>query len=355
MLDSLDMITQPRATIMLNAPTLLVVNTYTVRDSRCNVRRRHFVILSDGHYIVRALLNVAINGNGSVLQFGDIITINHYNMVVAIDTCIMMINDFHVKHSNIDQPNGFPEWFSIDIDNVKDSKSVHSKDKVWFTPPINNQTDLLAEKDNGNSIIDNWVILPNGSIAGTAYRTTKEFNEAPLIHSKTDTHGVASYEYLPSIATNIALPFCCLTTLGLNPNSNFDSVKAFSNITTLSGSTYYLANKQDNTDMNRIVQSYHTSTSTPALNTHTMNSSSMLNIHTINSSIGFGHDMFLGMPQAQVERVFTASFLEKMVHNNQYVCIVQLCSLKENMIPNEDDIVYFFLPLFKAKNSLVLY
>ena len=139
MLDSLDMITQPRATIMLNAPTLLVVNTYTVQDSRCNVRRQHFVILSDGHYIVRALLNVSINGNGSVLQFGDIITINHYNMVVAIDTCIMMINDFYVKHSNINQPNGFPEWFSIDIDNVKDSKSVHSKDKVWFTPPINNQ------------------------------------------------------------------------------------------------------------------------------------------------------------------------------------------------------------------------
>ena len=94
MLDSLHMITQPRATIMLNEPTLLVVNTYTVRDNRCNVRKRRFVILSDGHYIVRALLNVSVNGNGSVLQFGDIITINHYNMVVAIDTCIMMINDY---------------------------------------------------------------------------------------------------------------------------------------------------------------------------------------------------------------------------------------------------------------------
>ena len=139
-LDSLQILAQPMATTTLNEPTLLVVNTYTVRDNWCNVRKRRFIILSDGHYIVRALLNVSINGNGSVLQFGDIITINHYNMVVAIDTCIMMINDFYVKHSNINQPNGFPEWFSINIDNIKDSKSVHSKDKVWFTYATHNWT-----------------------------------------------------------------------------------------------------------------------------------------------------------------------------------------------------------------------
>ena len=157
--------------------------------------------------------------------------------------------------------------------------------------------DSPVEKHNDNCIIDNWVILPNGCIAGTAYQTTKELNEAPLIHSKTDTHGVASYEYLPSIATNIALPLCCLTNLGLNPKSDFGLVKAFLNITTLSGSTYYLANKQDNIDMNRIIKYYQTS----ALSRN-------LNIHAINSSIGFGHDMFLGMPQAQVKRVFTATF-----------------------------------------------
>ena len=109
----------------------------------------------------------------------------------------------------------------------KIQKSVHSKDKVWFTLAINNPVDSPVEKNNDNSIIDNWVILPNGCIAGTAYQTTKELNAAPLIHSKTDTHGVASYEYLPSIATNIALTFCCLTNLGLNPKSDFDSVKAF--------------------------------------------------------------------------------------------------------------------------------
>ena len=141
--------------------------------------------------------------------------------------------------------------------------------------------DSPVEKDNDNSIIDNWVILPNGCIVGTSYQTTKEFNAAPLIYSKTDTHGVSSYEYLPLIATNIALPFCCLTNLGLNQKSDSDLVKAFSNITTLSGSTYYLANKRVNTDMNRIIKYYQTSAS-----------SWNLNIHTINSSIGFGRDMF---------------------------------------------------------------
>ena len=188
------------------------------------------------------------------------------------------------------------------------------------------------------------MILPNGYIAGTAYQTTKELNEAPLIHSKTDTHGVASYKYLPSIVINIALPLCSLTTLGLNPKSDFDSVKAFSNIKTLSGSTYYLANKRDNTDMNRIIKYYQTSAS--SLN---------LNIHTINSSIGFSHDMFLDMPQAQVKRVFTPPFFEKMVHNNQYACKVELCLLPGIMIPNDDDIVYFYLPLYEYIHSLDLY
>ena len=147
MLDSLQMLTQPTATSTLIEPSLLVVNTYTVCDSRCNVCKRRFIILLDGHILVRALLNILINGNGSVSQFSDIIKIYHYHMVVAIDTCILMINDFYVQHSKAEQPNGFPNWFSIDIDNVKDSKSVNSQDKVWFTLPINNPVDSPVQKD----------------------------------------------------------------------------------------------------------------------------------------------------------------------------------------------------------------
>ena len=82
-LDSLKLITQPTGKTNSNEPTLLIVNTYTVRDNRCNVLDRCFIILSDGHQIVRALLKVYINGNGSFLQLGDIIKINQYNMVIA--------------------------------------------------------------------------------------------------------------------------------------------------------------------------------------------------------------------------------------------------------------------------------
>ena len=146
--------------------------------------------------------------------------------------------DCFTQKSSADKPNGFLEWFSIVLDSVKDTKSLDLNDKVWFTASINHPEGLSAEENIDNSIIDNWVILPNGCVAGTAYRSDKEFNEAPPTHSKTDTHGVANYEYLPSIATNIVLSFCCLTTLGLNPKSNYDSVQAFSNITTLSGSTF---------------------------------------------------------------------------------------------------------------------
>ena len=128
------MLTLLTATSTLIEPTLLVVNTYTVRDSRCNVRKQRFVILTDGHFLVRALLNVSINGNGSVLQFGNIIKILDYHIIVAIDTCILMIHDFYVQHSKADQPTGLPNWFSIDIDNIKDSTLVDLKDK--FGNPV---------------------------------------------------------------------------------------------------------------------------------------------------------------------------------------------------------------------------
>ena len=107
------------------------------------------------------------NGNRFLLQLGDIIKDNQYNMVFARNTFIVMISDFYVKHSNADNPNRFPDWFSINIANVKDSKSVHSNDKVWFTSSISNPVDSPVEKNNDNSIIDNWVILPNGYITGT--------------------------------------------------------------------------------------------------------------------------------------------------------------------------------------------
>ena len=155
MLDSLTLFTKPTGKTSSNEPTLLVVDTYIVCDNRCNVRDRCFIILSDGHQIVQVLLKVSINGNGSLLQLGDIIKINQYNMVIAEGTYIVMVSDFYVKQSSADNSNGFPEWFSIVIDDVKDTKSLDLNDKVWFTSSIYNPAGLSLEKNNNNSIIDN--------------------------------------------------------------------------------------------------------------------------------------------------------------------------------------------------------
>ena len=101
--------------VVVNHPSYVVVDTYTVRDKQCNVCNHFFIILSDGHHIVRALLNVSKNCDGSLLQFGDIITINQYTTVVTKETYIIMIGDFYVKNSRADEPNGFPKWFTIKV------------------------------------------------------------------------------------------------------------------------------------------------------------------------------------------------------------------------------------------------
>ena len=66
-----------------------------------------FIILSDGHNIVKALLNISKNCDGALLQFGDIITINQYTTVVLKEQYIIMIGDFYVKYSMVNEPNGF--------------------------------------------------------------------------------------------------------------------------------------------------------------------------------------------------------------------------------------------------------
>ena len=89
-----------------------------------------FIVLSDGHHIVRALLSISNNRDGPLLQFGDIITINQYTTVVTKETYIIMIGDFYLNNSRANEPNGFPTWFTINVDHVKDSKSLKSNNKV---------------------------------------------------------------------------------------------------------------------------------------------------------------------------------------------------------------------------------
>ena len=135
-LDSLQLISQyqvHKAGSVVICPSWVIVDTYTVNDKRCNVRRRFFIVLSDGHHIVRALLSISKNRDGPLLRFGDIITINQYTTVVTKETYMIMIGDFYVKNSKAHEPNGFPNWFTINVDHVKNSKSLKSNDEVWFT------------------------------------------------------------------------------------------------------------------------------------------------------------------------------------------------------------------------------
>ena len=326
-------------------PTWLVVDAYSVPDDRCKISDRYIFILSDGHHIVRALLTLSTNGNGSIIKSGDIIKIIKFQTAVVKDTYLVMIGDFYVIQSSAGKPDGYPDWFTINIDNVQDSKALECNDSVWYTPLIHAPELMSSECNDGNLIIDNWVILPNGCVAGTAYDNDEELQEAPYTDQKTDTHGVPNNKYMSSIATNVVLSLCCCKTLGLDPTSDLGSVKAFSNVTTLSGSTYYLTKKRDNTDMNRIIKYYMTN-----------DTSHNSNRHRTNSTDKNGRDMFLDFPKAQIEKVFMGSFLKLMIHNDQYVCQVQLCNPKGYDSTNlGDNLVYIFLPLFEYTRSRDLY
>ena len=115
-LDSLQLISQyqvHKEGSVVIFPSWVIIDTYTVKDKRCNVCHRFFIVLSNGHHIVRALLSISKNRDGSLLQFGDIITINQCTIVVTKETYIIMIGDFYVKNSRANEPNGFPHWFTI--------------------------------------------------------------------------------------------------------------------------------------------------------------------------------------------------------------------------------------------------
>ena len=179
--------------LVVNHPSYVIVDTYAVRDKRYNVCNRFFVILSDRHHIDKELLNISKNCDGALLQFGGIITINQYTTVVSKEQYIIMIGDFYIKYSWVNEPNGSPQWFTINADLVKNSKSIKPNNKVWFTVRTQKPEYMSTENLEKNMIVDNWVILPNACIAGTAYRTGTEFKNSPVTHSKTGTHKVSNY------------------------------------------------------------------------------------------------------------------------------------------------------------------
>ena len=179
---------------------------------------------------------------------------------------------------------------------------------------------------------------------GTAYRTDTKFKNVPKTHSKIDTHGVSNYKYLPSIATNVVLSLCCQTTLKLDPNADFGTVKEYTNVSTLSGSSYYLTNKRDNIVMNQTIKYYKTN-----------DKSHNTTLHHKHSTGSTGKNSFLTLPQAQIKHVLTASFIQSMVHNNRFVCQVQLCLLEDHLASAFGNVVFLYLPLFEYTRSRDLF
>ena len=111
-LDSLQLFSQyqiHKEGSLVSSPSWVIIDTYMVKDKRCNVHNRFFIILRDGYHIVRALLSISKNCDKPLLQFGDIITINQYTTVVTKKTYITMIGDFYIKHSKANEFNGFPK------------------------------------------------------------------------------------------------------------------------------------------------------------------------------------------------------------------------------------------------------
>ena len=93
---------------VVNHPSYVIVDTYAVRDKRCNVHNRFFYHSEQWTSYYKSILNISKNCDGALLQFGDIITINQYTTVVTKEQYIIVIGDFYVKHSRVNEPKGFP-------------------------------------------------------------------------------------------------------------------------------------------------------------------------------------------------------------------------------------------------------
>ena len=119
-LDSLQLITHCQDRTLGSVvcqPTWLIVDRYSVPDDCCSIACRYFIILSNGHYIARALLTLSMNGARLLLQLGDIITIIKYGKEMPFChsksvfitqhrttnyfSCFFFINSFTLFHSHI--------------------------------------------------------------------------------------------------------------------------------------------------------------------------------------------------------------------------------------------------------------
>ncbi|OEU19157.1 hypothetical protein FRACYDRAFT_237448 [Fragilariopsis cylindrus CCMP1102] len=179
---------------------------------------RYKLILSDGSHFVHAVLACKANWIASKLDPNDIVEIVQYNSVTTSTDNIIFIQDLVIKQSNlaiVGNPSLLVPTEEIKLD-AYDDLSVEQ------TSPTPTATYIHQE----HTIIDDWIILTNGSL-----------------------HGIVREDNIPdgqgssTITTSTVASFCFPSSLTINYESDFDSINVLNCVVTITGSCYQLGFK----------------------------------------------------------------------------------------------------------------
>jgi hypothetical protein len=179
---------------------------------------RYKLILSDGSHFVDAVLAYKANWIATKLDSNDIVEIVQYNSVTTNTDNLIFIQDLVIKQADlamVGNPSPFVPTEEIKLDAYDDL----SDDQTSPTPTA---TYIHQE----HTIIDDWIILTNGSVHG-------------IVREDTIPDGQGS----STITTSTVASFCCPSSLTINDESDFDSINVLNCLVTITGSCYQLGFK----------------------------------------------------------------------------------------------------------------
>jgi len=197
-------------------PTCQVVGIEKVTITAGPIRFK--VILSDGIHSVQAVLAFKSNWIGTKLCSNDIVEITDYNSVRSNRNIIIIVQDLFVKQPDVNKVFGEPIPFLLGSESFLSTKVSFSDQ-----PPPSPTAPYVNEE---HIIIDDWVILTNGSVQGVV-------------------RNHPSYSDGSEIATSTAACFCCPDTLTIDFDSDLDSINDQGLLVTITGSCYELGLKND--------------------------------------------------------------------------------------------------------------
>ena len=179
---------------------------------------RYKLILSDGSHFVDAVLAYKANWIATKLDSNDIVEIVQYNSVTTNTDKLIFIQDLVIKQADlamVGNPSPFVPTEEIKLDAYDDL----SDDQTSPTPTA---TYIHQE----HTIIDDWIILTNGSVHG-------------IVREDTIPDGQGS----STITTSTVASFCCPSSLTINDESDFDAINVLNCLVTITGSCYQLGFK----------------------------------------------------------------------------------------------------------------